>query len=103
MEVKFINKSPALGCLVVIQSDDGSVIKFKLLFWNGLEPTLTSEIIVPSSTYTIYVYDLEKNGRINEMPSHLAENSIHVTQKDGHPNEMGKYNSTLNFRYIILL
>ena len=77
--VHFIHNSFAMGCFVVLQSDNGSPDEFRVLLRSGSDLLVTDMISVPPSTYTLYVYDLEEDGHINEMPAILPEGGIHVT------------------------
>ena len=79
MTVQFINNSLALGWFVALQSNDGSPDEFRALQRSGSDMTMTGIISVPSSTYKVYVYDLEQDGHINEMPAVLPDERIHIT------------------------
>lgn len=94
IRVQFINNSRAMGCFIVLQSNDNSGDEFKVLFRKGLQVTVTDIIKVRSSkTYAVYAYDLEKNGHINKMPAYLlADDRINIKKKGGLHNEMGKIN-----------
>ena len=65
IKVQFIHNSQNLGCIVVLQPNDGSPDEFRVLQLSGSDLTLTDKISVPPSVYTAYVYDLEQNGYIN--------------------------------------
>ena len=78
----FIDNSFAMGCFVVLQSDNyGSPDEFRVVLRSGSDLIMTDMISVPPSTYTLYVYDLENDGHINGMPAILPEDRIHVTTK----------------------
>ena len=77
--VHFISNSPAMGCLVVLQSDSGSPDEFRVLLRSGSDLTVSDMISVPPSTYTLYVYDLEEDGHVNREPAILPEDRIHAT------------------------
>ena len=78
--VNFIGNSFAMGCFVVLQSDNYcSPDEFRVLMRNGSDLFVTDMIDVPPSTYTLYVYDLDEDGHINEVPAILPEGRIHVT------------------------
>ena len=79
MTVQFISNSLALGWFVALQSNDGSPDEFRVLQRSGSDLTMTGIISAPPSTYTVYVYDLEQDGHINEMPAILPEDRIHIT------------------------
>ena len=79
--VHFISNSHIIGCFVVLQSDSGSPDEFRVLLRSGSDLTVTDMISVPPSTYTLYVYDLEEDGRVNREPAILPEDRIHVTAK----------------------
>lgn len=64
----FITDSPAKGLFVVFHSDDGSPDQFRALSRGGQEESLSSSIIVPPSTYSVLVYDLEENSLPNSNP-----------------------------------
>ena len=71
-----------MGCFVVFQSDNyGSPDEFIVLLRSGSDLFVTDMISVPPSTYTLYVYDLEEDGHINEIPAILLEDRISVTTK----------------------
>ena len=65
IKVWFIRNSLAMGCIVVLQPDDGSPDEFRVLQLSGSDLTLTDKISVPPSVYTAYVYDLELNKNID--------------------------------------
>ena len=78
--VHFIHNSFAMGCFVVLQSDNYcSPDEFRVLLRSDSDLSVTDMISVPPSTYTLYAYDLEEDGHINEMPAILPEGRIHVT------------------------
>lgn len=91
MRVEFIINSDAIGCFVVLQPHDGSDDIFKALFRNNLHFHV---IRLPPSAYMVYVYDLESDGHINEMPAYFLNNIMkkHV----GPYNDMGKFNGIID-------
>ena len=78
MTVHFISISLAMGCFVVLQSDDGSPDEFRVFLRSDSELIMTEMISVPPFTYTLYVYDLEEDGHLNEIPAILSEDKIQV-------------------------
>ena len=77
---EFIINSDAMGCFIVLLSDDGSADQFRILLRSDSEDTVTDMISVPPSTYTEYhVYDLEEEGNVNTNPAILRKGSINVT------------------------
>lgn len=77
MIVQFITNTRAIGCFVVLESDDESHV-FRILLRNGSN-IMTGLIGLPPSTYAVYVYDLEEDGYINREPAiRLLEDRIHV-------------------------
>ena len=77
--VQFISNSHAMGCFVVLQSENGSHDVFRILLRSGSKLDVTSVIGAPPANYIMYVYDLEEDGDINNMPAILVEEGVHVT------------------------
>ena len=70
----FITDSFAKGCLIVLKCNETTEDKYQAIPWNGSEPTVSETIKVPSSTYTVYAYDIENNGLPYVMPANIPEN-----------------------------
>ena len=85
--VQFIRNSYAMGCLVVLQSQNGSRDLFRILLRSGSKLDVTSVIRAPPANYIMYVYDMEEDGDINNMPAILVEDGAHVTT-EGRLTEM---------------
>ena len=78
-----ISNTPAQGCLVVFQCEDGSPDEFRVLLRSGSDLTVTDMISVPPSTYTLYVYDLEGDGHVNREPAILPDDNIKLIVTTG--------------------
>ena len=77
--VRFISNSYAVGCLVVLQSQNGSRDLFRILLRSGSKLDVTRVIRAPPANYLMYVYDMEEDGDINNMPAIMVEDGAHVT------------------------
>ena len=76
----FITDSFAKGCFIVLQSNETTADIYRAISRNGFEETLSETIKVPSSTYTVYVYDIENDGLPYEIPANIPENEIITTK-----------------------
>ena len=70
---EFIAESIAKGCFIVLQCDETTVDTYRAIPWNGLEQRVSETIKVPSSTYTVYAYDIENDGLPHFMPANISE------------------------------
>ena len=73
---KLISGSQAAGCLVVFQGPPTSPDIFRALQRTQSEDTVSSTIPLPPSNYTVYGYDLEKNGLPNTLPAVILDNPV---------------------------
>ena len=73
---EFVTNSPARGCFILLQSEDGSPDVFIALLRPGSDNTTISNI--PPSTYSVIFYDLEQNGLPNERPALEPNNTVTV-------------------------
>ena len=74
-----IGNSYAKGCFVVIQCNVTTEMTFIALKRNGTNQNLSMAISMPSSNYTVYVHDLEKDGLPNIHPANLVPSSVKIT------------------------
>ena len=70
----FITDSFAKGCFIVLQSNETTADEYQAIPRNGLKQTLSETIEVPSSTYTLYAYDIESDGFPQIIPANIPEN-----------------------------
>ena len=72
---EFITNSLAKGCFIFFQCDESTADIYRAIPRNGVEQTVSETIDVPSSTYTVYAYDIEGNdGLPNTLPANRPEN-----------------------------
>ena len=67
--LEFIEESSALGCFVVLEDHFGTGDIFVVLKRNAMDSTISQNISVSASTYTVYFYDLEDNALPNTHPA----------------------------------
>ena len=76
---RFITDSYAKGCFIAIQFNETIADDYYALPQNGLEQTQYKTIFnVPSSTYTLFAYDIENDGLPNEMAAMIQEHNENV-------------------------
>ena len=75
---ELIGNSSAKGCFVAIQCNFTTEITFIALKRNGENQTLSMEIPMPASNYTVYVHDLEKDGLPNIHPANLVPSNVEI-------------------------
>ncbi|CAI8005721.1 hypothetical protein GBAR_LOCUS4371, partial [Geodia barretti] len=73
---EFTSGSRATGCLVVLQGPPTSPDIFRALMRTESQDTVSTNVPVPPSTYTVYGYDLEENGLPNTMPAVVLESQL---------------------------
>ena len=89
--VQFISNSQAMGCFVVLQSNDDFLDVFRVILRNDTsQPNVTDVISTPPSNYTMYVYDLEKDGRINCKLADWQREYINVTEGKTKYGDLGE-------------
>ena len=71
----FATNSTAKGLFVVLQCDDGSPDEFRALLSEG---NREHDVTVPSSTYTILVYDLEHTALPSERVAFMPAGKLTV-------------------------
>ena len=75
---EFITDSLARGCFVLLQCNIHTMDRFRAIPRNGSEQDVIELIIVDSSTYTMYAYDLEDNALPYPMPANNPEGQITI-------------------------
>lgn len=63
---------------IVLHRDDGAPDEFRAVFRKEQEETLFTTIIVPPSTYSILVHDLEDNSLPNPKPAVTVDRQVTV-------------------------
>ena len=67
--LEFIEDSSAIGSFVVLGDHFSTEDTFVVLKWNVMDSTISQNISVSASTYTVYFYDLEDNALPNTHPA----------------------------------
>ena len=80
ISLEFIEESSALGCFVVLEDHFNTNITFVVLKQNAMDSTISQNISVSASTYTVYFYDLEDNALPN---THPAVSTLQVVSVNG--------------------
>ena len=80
ISLDFIDESNALGCFMVLKDHFDTVDTFVVLKWNAMDSTISQNISVSASTYTVYFYDLEDNALPN---THPAVSTLQVVSVNG--------------------
>ena len=71
---EFITDSLAKGCFIVLQCNESTADQYRAIPRNGSAENVTETIDVPSSTYTMYAYDIEGNdGLPYIMPANIPD------------------------------
>ncbi|CAI8045438.1 hypothetical protein GBAR_LOCUS25133 [Geodia barretti] len=94
-----IGNSRAKGCFVVIQCNFSTQITFIALKRNGENRRLSGAISTPTSNYTVYMHDLEKDGLPNVHPANLVPFSVDITRGDEKhqaPNDENLKNASIS-------
>ena len=69
ISIEFIEESSALGCFVVLEDHFVTEDTFVVLKQIAMDSTISQNISVSASTYTVYFYDLEENALPNTHPA----------------------------------
>ena len=80
---ELIDNSEARGGFLVIECNISTEITFIAIKHNGIDQTLSKEISIPPSNYTVYIHDLEKDALPNIHPAHLVPYYIEVLHGEG--------------------
>ena len=80
ISLDFIDGSSALGCFVVLEDHFGTEETFVVLKRNAMDSTISQNISVSASTYTVYFHDLEDNAFPNTRP---AVSTLQVVSVNG--------------------
>ena len=67
--LEFIEESSAIGSFVVLEDHFSTEETFVVLKRNAMKNTISQNISVSASTYTVYIYDLEDNALPNTHPA----------------------------------
>ena len=78
--LEFIDESSAIGSFVVLEDHFSTEETFVVLKRNAMDSTISQNISVSASTYTVYFYDLEDNAFPN---SHPALSTLQVVSVNG--------------------
>ena len=83
MTGKLMNNSMAMGCFVVLLPEDGAPDVFRALLRPDDSSLLLSSTInnIPSSTYTVLVYDLEQELLPGHDPAYELANTVNISGK----------------------
>ena len=71
---EFVSGSRAAGCLVVLQGPPTFPDIFTALLRTQPQDIVSTTVLVPPSTYTVYGYDVEENDLPYTMPAVVLEN-----------------------------
>jgi hypothetical protein len=95
----FIDNSKARGCFVVLESKEGLPDVFRALVRKkNVTAGMCKMNYVPSSNYTMLVYDLERNGIPNRVPAIEPNDSLTVRRGSDSTTESDfLVNATLSF------
>ena len=75
---KFLTDTFAMGCFIVVQFNESTADEHIALLRNELKQTVHKTINVLSSTYKLYVYDIEDNGLTNETSAIVQEHEKNI-------------------------
>ena len=80
---EFINDTLATGCFIVIQSNSSTADIYRALLRQDSEQTVSGNISVPPSVYTVYAYDLEENALPYPLPAISSGTPITINTPHG--------------------